>query len=473
MLKKILIFLLTLITLMSTVACGENESGVGGGVGGGGQGDIDNQTVAVDQTKLPEIKLTFPYGEPERKEEGYVSGYVTTANCVQDEILDAVEAEVKIRGNSTARADKKPYRIKFKKKQSMLGLNGGRKYRNWVLLADAYDYSMMRNYFIFNTGNLLSNIHSSDCKHVSLYINNIYQGVYLLAEQNEVNEGRIDVDELGVETTTNTGFFVEADSRALDECELFTPSMSVSEINTTKDYCIKVVYKSRSSKLKPDLEQLFAIKSDLSTNKEVAHAQLTRIQGYMQSVYDALFNYQGEEVIRSLIDVESAVDMFIVNNIASLRGGKRSDYYYIDFSDDDPKLHFGPPWDYDLDCGNYDMVDDPNSFQALGSSDYVNYTLNNNAWFVTEVKTRWITNKMYSKLKELLKTVDPYRSTSIPSVYKAEFDKNYEKWDVWGTKTIEFINDDVLDFTCHRDAVVDFYNWMQPHVEYANSQWGR
>ena len=56
---------------------------------------------------------------------------------------------------------------------------------------------------------------------------------------------------------------------------------------------------------------------------------------------------------------------------------------------------------------------------------------------------------------------------------QGEIDKNYQKWDVWGTKTIEFINDDVLDFTCHRDALVDFYNWMQPHVEYANSQWGR
>ena len=78
MLKKILIFLLTLITLISTVACGENESGVGGG----GQGEIDNQTVAVDQTKLPEIKLKLHDINPSKLAEK-----LGVAPLEEDEIL--------------------------------------------------------------------------------------------------------------------------------------------------------------------------------------------------------------------------------------------------------------------------------------------------------------------------------------------------------------------------------------------------
>ena len=467
MIKKILTLILTVILALSLFGCKPNNSG-------NNDSGSNTPTEIIDETKFPEVRLVFPTGAPEEKEDEYKQCKITTANCKNSELLSAVSAKVKIRGNSTAKADKKPYRIKFDVKQNMLSLNGGKKYKNWVLLADAYDYSMMRNYFIFNVGNMLSNIHSTDCRHVSLYINNIFQGVYLLAEQNEVNDGRIEVDELSVETSENTGYFVEADSRAVEsgECVLFDPTLPSSAIDTvTNDYCIKVVYKSRQNKVEPNLEQLFAIKSDLSTDSAVAYKQLDKIQKYMQAVYDSLFSYQGEKTIRSLINVETAVDMFIVNNIASLRGGKRSDYYYIDFTKPDAKLCFGPPWDYDLDCGNYDMVDDPYSFNGLKNSDYVNYTLNKNAWFVNLVRERWTSLDMATKLRNLLKTVNPDLTSAICNKYKTEFDRNYTLWNVWGTKTFEFVTDECLTWSTHNDAVRHFYNWMNAHIDYADSQW--
>lgn len=466
MIKKTIVFVLTFITMITAAACVSDTDDTPKGESPSG-----NTNTEITAT-FPEIKINCPDGAPLNKEDGYVSATVSTANCEESEVINSEAAKIKIRGNSTSKADKKPYRIKFNKKQSMLGLNDGRKFKNWVLLADAFDYSMMRNYFILNTGNLLSNVHSSDCAHVSVYINDEYQGVYLLAEQNEVNEGRVDVDEDNVETSAITGYFVEADSRALDECKLFTSSTSVDEIDVEADYCFAVKYKSKASVSSPDLTQLFAVKSDISSNKEIAREQLSKISNYMQRVYDALFSYQGENAIRELIDVNSAVDMFIVNNIASLRGGKRSDYYYIDFTDEDPKLKFGPPWDYDLDCGNYAVADLPESFQALNISDYVNYALNKNAWFVNLVKNRWKSENLYGKLTDLLKTVDPARKTAICNVYADEFTKNYQKWNVWGTKTVEYLRDDVLNFENHKDAVRYFYNWMSAHVEYANSQWG-
>lgn len=464
MIKKFLILILVTLTMFTSVACQNNNNG-----------DADDGIGEVPQTvekSLPEIHFNFPNGAPLEKADGYVNGYVTLENCDDVWQFSDVPAKVKVRGNSTALADKKPYRIKFNKKQSMFGLNGGNKYKNWVLLADAYDYSMMRNYFIFNTGNLLDKIHSSDCMHVNVYIGNEYKGVYLLAEQNEVNEGRVDVDETNVETSVNTGYFIEADSRALDECVLFTSELSVSEIDVKADYCFQVKFKSSSTKLEEDSTQLFAVKSDISSDKEVAYNQLLKIQQYMQSVYTALFSYQGETQIRNLIDVESAVDMFIVNNIASLRGGQRSEYYYIDFSKEGDKLHFGPPWDYDLDCGNYDITDDPESFQALNVKTYVNYTLNQNAWFKELVCERWQSAEMYKKLNVLLKTVNPDDETAICNVYEKDFTANFTKWNVWGKKAINFLRDDVTSFTNHKDAVRYFYDWMKLHINYAESVWG-
>lgn len=70
---------------------------------------------------------------------------ITLTDEAENTVLDKVEAEVKVRGNWTTSYDKKPLRIKFKKKQSMLGLNEGQAYKNWVLLAEYKDASMLRN----------------------------------------------------------------------------------------------------------------------------------------------------------------------------------------------------------------------------------------------------------------------------------------------------------------------------------------
>ena len=48
---------------------------------------------------------------------------------------EALPGQVKVRGNWTTNYDKKSLRIKLDNKQNLLGLNGGKKFKNWVLLA--------------------------------------------------------------------------------------------------------------------------------------------------------------------------------------------------------------------------------------------------------------------------------------------------------------------------------------------------
>ncbi|MBR7100451.1 MAG: hypothetical protein IKC91_04780 [Clostridia bacterium] len=57
----------------------------------------------------------------------YVDATITVNNCEEDYKLTDVEAEVKVRGNYTLDYSKKPIRIKFGKKNNMLGLHGGEK----------------------------------------------------------------------------------------------------------------------------------------------------------------------------------------------------------------------------------------------------------------------------------------------------------------------------------------------------------
>ena len=53
------------------------------------------------------------------------------------------------------------------------------------------------------------------------------------------------------------------------------------------------------------------------------------------------------------------------------------------------------------------MVDSAMSFNGLMNRDYVNYTFNQNAWFKNLVKERWYELQLASKLRELVKTVNP------------------------------------------------------------------
>ena len=71
-----------------------------------------------------------------RDEIDYVDATISVDNCDSEYQLTDLKTEVKVRGNYTLNYEKKPIRIKFGKKNSMLGLHGGEKFKNWVLLAD-------------------------------------------------------------------------------------------------------------------------------------------------------------------------------------------------------------------------------------------------------------------------------------------------------------------------------------------------
>ena len=96
----------------------------------------------------------------------------------QDEtkvILDSKAMGIKLRGNSTRAALKKPFKIKFDKKQSLFGLKAAKK---WVLLANYYDKSNIRNYLAYLTANKLTYLGFQPSSiFVDVYLNNNYYGL--------------------------------------------------------------------------------------------------------------------------------------------------------------------------------------------------------------------------------------------------------------------------------------------------------
>lgn len=505
LLKLSLCLLLTVVCATSLFACGTQSGGeteTKNPPSDSGDGDLSGGEEFT--LTFPSVNVNFSNGAPTKKSDGYKSCAVSTAGDDSVDLISDCEGQIKIRGNSTAEGDKKPYRIKFTKKQPMLGLNDGNKFKSWVLLADCFDYSMSRNYFILQASKFFTGVYSSDCRYVNLYFDGRYQGVYLLAEQTQINKNRVNVDEKNVETSENTGYLLEADTRALTECVLFdetgeaenyyktsgesgadsiTRTSSASDFVTGADYCFDVTYAYKTSKGVVTEHQLFAVKNDLSSDSVIAVKQLKKIQTFMQSCYDVIFNDGASQSdFEKLIDIKSAVDMYIINNLASLRGGKRSDFYSVDFTAADPKLTFGPPWDYDLDCANYNLKpaknggtednfygDDPNKFSAAQNPSYILGALNKKQYIVNGAKTRWKAVGAYEKLIGLVDSVDPEYFDSIPNANKGDFDANFALYNFFGRKTYFGQSDAVLNFASHQDAAKYFAKWMRAHVNYANA----
>ena len=102
------------------------------------------------------------------------------------------KTQIKGRGNSTWGYPKKPYRLKLDKKAEICGFGEA---KNYVLLANYIDPTLMLNSVAFKIGHLLELPFTNHAIPVDVVLNGKYKGSYLLTEQIEVKKNRVDLDE--------------------------------------------------------------------------------------------------------------------------------------------------------------------------------------------------------------------------------------------------------------------------------------
>ncbi len=299
---------------------------------------------------------------PEDKET-YIDGDISVIDYQNDTYsIDLVNASmgIRLRGNSTMPANKKPFRIKFNEKQSLFGLT---KAKSWVLLANFYDKSNLRNYLAYTMANQMDYL---DFQPSSIFVevcfNGEFLGLYLLSEQMQSGKGRVDIEDDIDEVTGMPSYFIELNSRAADPEENLIPNVEFF-ISCRGVFEYKYPEPNDDNTLNPGVNDY--------------------IVNYIYETNEAIQNGNYEDYI----DVDSFIDYYIVEELFKNVDVADTSQYYVKYANG--KLKMGPVWDFDISLG---VIDYPeywaNKLHVRTRDIWYNYLFNDPV-FLQKVKERY------------------------------------------------------------------------------------
>ena len=181
-----------------------------GGDPGQDPGEDPKPDPPAKEYAIPIIWIDTDGAAPIRDKDNYVNGTIKVSDP-KGYFSDVKEFEarmkIKGRGNSTWGMPKKPYKIKLEEKAEILGIP---KDKEWVLLANYADKSLLRNITAMEMSRILGFRWTPVMISVEFYLNGEYQGVYVFTEHKKVSKNRVNID------TENDSFYIEIENEDVD-----------------------------------------------------------------------------------------------------------------------------------------------------------------------------------------------------------------------------------------------------------------
>lgn len=383
-------------------------------------------------TNLPILNINTFDGQPITSKTDYKYAklfYRTEEDSLQ--VYDSVQ--VRGRGNSTWNyIAKKPYRIKFQNKEKFLG-KGTAKTKKWSLLANAADKTMIRNAVTSIMGEFLGLPFNPAYKFIDLKLNGGYLGTYQISDHIDVRPHRVDIEEQNVPLTEESditgGYLLEVDG--FKDGNWFASS---------KGLPIRIHY--------PDED-------------DIADVQNNYIKNYIDEFEDILFSpdfTDPKKGYRALVDSTTLVNWFIATEVSANIDGYYSTYFYK--KQGDPKLYFGPLWDYDVAYGNDSrkgdtskklMIDD-----GYGEMKYWVNQMWNDPWFGELVNRRYKEVYDAGLTKIMIEAVD-----SLTRLLNESQQRNYGLWGI-SRKTYH----ECVLYSSYSQYVKDLKDFIKVHNEW-------
>ena len=328
-------------------------SGGGSGGSGGESGSTDDPTSLsykiknkLQLTDVPTLYLTIP--DVTDLDKDLVKNRQTGEALYHKASIDVVDKnntleefsddklDIKVRGNSTADPSKRAYRLKFGKdeKDKVTGklikthkhdlMGGGYAKRNWALLANCFDHSLIRNALTCELGKIIGMPFNPGYCFVDLVINGDYRGTYQVTDHPEVGSHRIDIDE-------DKDWYIEFQGRSdmLDEPYLNIKDLPMFSIKNP-DYT-DAADADKLAALKVKMEDwVKQWKSGFSDDASITQSDTKGWRAYNDE----------DQLLKWFLETEITADYDGYMTIKAYRAT-------------DGKLFWGPVWDKDLAWDNY------------------------------------------------------------------------------------------------------------------------
>ena len=276
--------------------------------------NVDIEWLTDNAVSVPRIDIDIDGGAYVTSKDYYLNAnFRITGYGLYENFEDSVQ--IKGRGNSSWGHTKKPYRLKFAEKVKPFGLTKG---KSWVLLANAQEASLMANAIAMKIGQMAGTEYPNHIIPVELYMNGRYMGSYMFTEKVGMANNSVDVDE-------EQGYLLELD----------TYSSTSEPIYRTGPYNLPVKISE------PDLAELPSTE---------ATTRRTKIQSDVKTMSYAV--YYGED-IENYLDMEALASFYLANDLTLNQeiNHPKSTFLYMDESEPNAKLKFGPIWDFDWGFG--------------------------------------------------------------------------------------------------------------------------
>ena len=317
--------------------------------------------------------------------------------------LNGVTGEIKTRGNASLGWEKKSYPLKFDVKQKLVGLGEG-KNRNWCLISNHCDQSLIRNYIAFWLQNQLTGIPwSPQSRLVELYFNNEYVGNYILVEKVTTGGSKIDLQNADDTGEVDADFMVELDNYAYKGGEKGIAWF------TARGYP-------------------YEIRGEDNVNAD----RCNYIDDWVTSAWDTVSGGSDKDV-QALLDLDAVVDSYILAEVTkNIDCGWSSFFLYRK----EGKLYLGPSWDFDLAMGNDERLDN-GSYKKLyagknngfGQQNQWYIALMQRQWFIDLVKERWNELKEAGIFDKMIEEID-----RTWEMNKDSLNHNFERWPIFGQR---------------------------------------
>ncbi|WP_340198588.1 CotH kinase family protein [Ascidiimonas sp. W6] len=356
---------------------------------------------------------------------------------VNDEIDYEGAIGIEIRGATSQFYPKKQFGLETRDAANEdidVSLLGFPEEEDWILHAPYSDKSLIRNVLIYDLSRAIGR-YTSRTKFVDVYINESYNGVYVLMEKLKRDNNRIDINKLKEDENSGEdltgGYILKLDKADGSAPFSYTPANS---------------FISNYEPLNANSGQQIRFSYDTPDEEDITTEQRVYISNYMSSFENALSSSDFKDPdtgYAAYIDTQSFIDFFLLNELSNNVDGYRLSTWLV--KDKNEKLKMGPIWDFNIAFGNA-------NYCGGGLTNVWTYKFNercpNDFWllpfwwdrllqdpaFVTQLKARWadLRGGEFSEAA-ILQRIDTYVETLTLS---GGIKENFKKWVVLGTYII-------------------------------------